>query len=216
MTRPAQPNFDRVARIYRWAEYATLGPVLQRVRTHLLPQLGQPSRALVLGDGDGRFLEQLLLRYPQCEALAVDSSAAMLLQLERRCNRSGAAARLRTLYASALTTDAPPGTDLVVTNFFLDCLSQQQVDGLTRRLSAQLQPGSLWLVSDFALPPSRFLRPLARLYIAGLYVAFRVLTGLRVDALPEPAASFQAGRFRRLTRRSFLGGLLYTELWRRE
>lgn len=213
-----QPNFDRVARIYRWAEYAALGPLLQRTRTRLLPDLGDPRHAFVLGDGDGRFLEQLLLRYPNCDALAVDSSAAMLRLLQRRCVRTlpHARERLRTLHASALEVSVPPETDLVVTHFLLDCFSQDAVDSLVSDIAARLQPGALWLVSDFAVPSRPLLRLPGRLYIAALYAAFRLLTGLQVEQLPDPASSLRRSGLRRLQHHTFLGGLLYTELWRRE
>ena len=218
MTTPAQPNFDRIAAIYRWAEYLSLGPLLQRTRTHLLDQLGNPRHALVLGDGDGRFLEQLLLRYPQCTAVAVDISAAMLDKLRRRCLHTvpNAATRLTTFQRSALNLDASPNTDLVVTHFLLDCFSQSNVDALATRIASQLAPGALWLLSDFALPDNHLLRPLARFYIASLYAAFRLLTGLRVRQLPDPQTALQRAGMRRITRITLLAGLLYTELWRRE
>ena len=222
MTKPAQPNFDRIAGIYRWGEYIALGPLLQRTRTRLLDQLGNPHRALVLGDGDGRFLEQLLLRYPQCNAVAVDISAAMLSKLRHRCLRSvpNAAARLTTLQRSALEIDPSPAPglkpDLIVTHFLLDCFTQPEVDALTARIAAHLAPGALWLLSDFASPANAILRPFARLYIASLYAAFRVLTGLRVNQLPDPQSALQRNGMRRISRVTLLGGLLYTELWRRE
>ena len=218
MTPPKQPNFDRIAAIYRWGEYLSLGPLLQRTRTLLLNQLNNPRHALVLGDGDGRFLQQLLLRYPQCTAIAVDSSAAMLDKLRRRCLRyiPNASTRLTTLQRSALEIDPSPNTDLVVTHFLLDCFSQPDVDLLVTRIASQLAPGALWLVSDFALPVNRLLRPFARLYIASLYAAFRALTGLRVNHLPDPQPALRCNGMRRITRVTLLGGLLYTELWQRE
>ena len=97
-------NFDRVARLYRWAEYLALGPLLERTREHFLPQLAGRRQALVLGDGDGRFLARLLRQQPGLHALAVDTSAVMLRLLRQRCLDSAPAAvsRLRTLRASAL------------------------------------------------------------------------------------------------------------------
>jgi len=222
LTNSPQPNFDRIAAIYRWAEYLSLGPLLQRTRTGLLNQLNNPHHALVLGDGDGRFLEQLLLRYPQCTAVAVDISAAMLDKLRRRCLRSvpNAATRLTTLQRSALELALPLPSeekpDLIVTHFLLDCFSQPDVDALAVRLASQLAPGALWLLSDFALPANQLLRPFARLYIASLYAAFRLITGLRVRQLPDPKSALQRAGMRRITRSTLLGGLLYTELWRRE
>ena len=218
MKSPTQQNFDRIAPIYRWGEYLSLGPLLQRTRTGLLNQLGNPHHALVLGDGDGRFLEQLLLRYPQCNAVAADISSAMLGKLRRRCLQSvpNAGARLTITQRSALDLDIPSDTDLIVTHFLLDCFSQHDVDLLITRLTSQLAPGALWLVSDFALPANALLRPFARLYIASLYAAFRILTGLRVRQLPDPQSALERNGMRRIARCTLLGGLLYTELWRRE
>ncbi len=209
--QPAQPNFDPVARIYRFAEYLALGPLLQRTRTHFLPQLPPRRQALLLGDGDGRFLAQLLAHQPHLNALAVDTSAAMLHLLRRHCQPH--APRLQTLQTSALAVTPTPNTDLIVTHFFLDCLTQPDLNTLAHRIAANTAPGTLWLLSDFAIPPNPILRPVAALYIRSLYLAFRILTNLRVTHLPDPQSALAAAGFRRIARHELLSGLLYTEIW---
>ena len=215
---PPQPNFDRVARIYRWAEYAALGPLLTRTRNHFLPRLARCRRALVLGDGDGRFLARLLQQQPNLCALAVDTSGSMLYLLRQRCERTTNRSplyRLRTLKASALEVTAARDTDLIVTHFFLDCLTQPEADTLARNLASHIDPGTLWLLSDFGEPHRRALRPFAALYIRALYFAFRILTGLRTTHLPDPQAALTAAGFESVDRHDRLFGLIYTELWRR-
>ena len=209
-----QPNFDRIARPYRWAEYLALGPLLRRTREQLLPNVLACRKALVLGDGDGRFLATLLRRSPRLQAVAVDTSGAMLALLCRRC--AFAANRLTALHASA--TELPPTLDLgefdlVVTHFFLDCLTQPQLDVLAARLAKGIAPRALWLLSDFAIPPRQPWRTLASIYIRLLYLAFGLLTGLRVRVLPNPQAALLAAGFRQIHRSERLGGLLYSELW---
>ncbi len=210
-------NFDRVARLYRWAEYLSLGPLLERTREHFLPQLAGRRQALVLGDGDGRFLARLLRQQPSLHALAVDTSAVMLRLLRQRCLRSAPSAlgRLRTQQASALRIAPAAGTDLIVTHFMLDCLTQAEVNQLTRDLAASVPAGTLWLVSEFGEPGPRALRPLAALYIRSLYLAFRLLTGLRITRLPNPQTALRDAGFERVSRHQSLFGLLYSELWRR-
>ena len=208
------PNFDPVARIYRWAEYLCLGSLLTRTRNHFLPQLQQAHMALVLGDGDGRFLAHLLRRAPHLHALAVDTSAAMLRLLQARCAFAGA--RLVTRQASV--TPLPPdlnlgNIDLIVTHFLLDCLIQGDLERLAQQLARTVPPGCLWVVSDFGIPHRHPWRFLARLYVRGLYLAFRVLTGLQTQTLPDiPGALARAG-FLRMQRVGRLKGLLYSELW---
>jgi ubiquinone/menaquinone biosynthesis C-methylase UbiE len=213
--KPA-PNFDRVARIYRWSEYLTLGPLLQRTRTHFLPQLTQARNTLVLGDGDGRFLAQLLAHNPNLNAVAVDTSATMLQLLRERYLRASPNARLQTIQASALDAVIPPDTDLIVTHFFLDCLTQAEVDALTKNIAAHTRPGTLWLLSDFAIPTNPVTRPFAKLYIRTLYLAFRILANLRVQSLPNPQAALEKAGFRRIAHHNKLCDLIYTEIWQRQ
>lgn len=214
------PNFDPVARIYRYAEYLALGPLLQRTRTHFLLQLPPLHHALLLGDGDGRFLAQLLSHQPQLRALAVDTSASMLHLLRQRCKPY--ANRLQTLQTSALDLFQTSATsplhppDLIITHFFLDCLTQPQLNALTQQIAAHTSPGALWLLSDFAIPPTPLLRPFAALYIRALYLAFRILTNLRVTHLPTPQAALTAAGFHRIARHELLYGILYTEIWQRD
>jgi hypothetical protein len=218
------PNFDRVARIYRFAEYLSLGPLLQRTRTHFLHDLPPCHQALLLGDGDGRFLARHLARRHHLSALAVDTSATMLQLLRHRCQPH--IQRVRTLQASALDLFSPTESnsttfrysevstpDLIVTHFFLDCLTQPELTTLTHQIAANTAPGTLWLLSDFAIPQRSILRPLAALYIRFLYLAFRVLTGLRVTHLPDPQTALASAGFTRLARHELLCGLLYTEIW---
>jgi len=211
--RPA--NFDLIASLYRPLEYLTLGRALERCRLHFLPHLLTQTRALVLGDGDGRFLTQLLQRNPILHADAVDSSPAMLALLQARCLPDQS--RLRTHRADALTfTAEPPAApyDLVVTHFFLDCLSQHEVDTLAANIALHLPQDALWLVSDFRIPTGPWALP-ARLLVRSLYLAFRILAGLRVTALPDHEAAFTRAGLRRIAMHRSLAGILTTELWAR-
>jgi SAM-dependent methyltransferase len=210
---PDAPNFDRVARLYRPLEYLTLGRALERCRFHFLPDLASRTHALVLGDGDGRFLAQLLHQNPLLHADAVDTSAAMLHLLQTRCR--AAQARLRTHQVDALTFAAPHPAipyDLIVTHFFLDCLTQPDVDALASRIAPNLAPDALWLVSDFRIPTG-FLTLPARLLVRSLYLAFRILTGLRVTSLPDHEAALTRAGLGRIAQHRSFGGILTTELW---
>ncbi len=209
-----QPNFNRIARPYRWLEYLTLGTALENCRTHYLPRLLDRRRALVLGDGDGRFLAQLLASNPDLHADAIDTSATMLQVLRQRCGAAtpNAATRLRTHNANALTIPLEDSYDLVVTHFFLDCLTQPDLDALITRINPTLTPGALWLISDFRIPNGLMRLP-ARVFVRSLYLAFRLLTGLRTTHLPDYATPLTQAGLNRVAHQHRLAGLLTTELW---
>jgi SAM-dependent methyltransferase len=215
-TGAAEVNFNPIARPYRWLEYLTLGRTLERCRLHYLPKLLQQKRALILGDGDGRFLAQLLAQNRHLHADAVDTSATMLKLLSRRCQATdpNIASRLQLRHTSALIFSAPPGKkyDLVVTHFFLDCLTQPELESLIHRISPTLAPGAIWLVSDFRVPSGPMRLP-AKLVIRTLYLAFRILTGLRTTRLPVHATPLGHAGLTRVACHHRLAGLLTTEIW---
>ena len=211
MSGSPQPDFNRIARAYRWLEYLTLGPLLERTRNHHLTRLRTCTQALILGDGDGRFTARLLAVNPDIWVNAVDISGTMLHLLRRRCAKV-TSLRLRTHHLSALEYAPKSSTDLVVTHFFLDCLTQPEVDALVTRLTPTLAPNALWLVSDFRIPSGLLHWP-ARVYIRLLYLAFRILTGLRTNRLPNYATSLSNCGFIPIAVHRGLFGLLTTELW---
>jgi SAM-dependent methyltransferase len=208
------PSFSLIARPYRWLEYVTFGPVLTRCRNYFLPGLADRRRALFLGDGDGRFTARLLASNSPLEADAVDLSPAMLALLTRRAARAHptAGARLRSHIADARTFVPTGPYDLVVTHFFLDCLTQPDLDALAARVRPHLTPNAIWLVSDFHIPAGRT-RLAARALVRGLYFGFRVLTGLRTTHLPDHAAALTSAGLIPTARRLSLACLLTTELW---
>jgi SAM-dependent methyltransferase len=207
------PNFDRLARLYRWMEAFSFGPFLWRCRTAFLPELTNCRRALILGDGDGRFTARLLRENPEITVLAVDASPAMLASLRRRCAAHASRLTIQIADLRAWHPPAAPLSDLIVTHFFLDCLTSGEVQTLAAKLSPVLSPGALWVVSEFAIPASLFGRLIARPVIAMLYWAFGWLTGLRIRALPNYSAALGSIGFSLSQRRTLLCGLLVSELW---
>ena len=204
-------GFDRLAKPYRWMEYLTFGMALERCRFLFLHEFTGAQSALVLGDGDGRFAAQLLLAAPLCHVHAVDGSPAMLRALEARCHDRV------TTHCADLAKELPAGVtaesfDLVATHFFLDCLTTAQVAALLERVKPLLRPGARWVVSEFDIPRGA-MRPPAALIVRGLYAAFRALTGLRTQRLPDYREPFEQQGF--VCRRSVtsLCGLLVSELW---
>jgi SAM-dependent methyltransferase len=206
-----QLNFNLLARPYRWLEYATFGRALECCRFHFLPELTSARRALVLGDGDGRFLAQLLESNPQLEADAVDISSAMLRLLEKRIGTE--ASRRVTLHQADARSFVPPRTnyDLVAAHFFFDCLFQPELNMLVARIAPYLAPEACWVVSEFG--PSR--RWIHQGIVSGLYLAFGVLSGLRVRSLPDHHSAFEDCGFELHKETCWLQGLLMSQLWQR-
>jgi SAM-dependent methyltransferase len=209
----AVPNFNHLARPYRWLEYLTFGPFLWRCRIHYLRELANCRNALVLGDGDGRFTARLLRANPHIRITAIDASPRMIEALHR------AAAphqdRLTTQIADLRSWKPlnPGQFDLIVTHFFLDCLTTAEVAQLATRVAPSVAPNALWLVSEFATPCTFFGRTIASPLVASLYFAFRFLTGLNLWSLPDHSRALASAGWSMKAGHSHLGGLLISQIW---
>ena len=71
-------SFDRIAASYRFLEWIVFSNALQRARTAFISQAVDSRRALVVGEGNGRFLAELLRTNPRIQVDCVDASKKML------------------------------------------------------------------------------------------------------------------------------------------
>jgi SAM-dependent methyltransferase len=196
-------NCDRIARCYRWLEYAGFGRELERRREAFLPDVSRARRVLVLGDGDGRALTALLAAAPAAQIDYIDLSARMV-ELAR-----GRAGDLRVTYRrdDALTTPLPAAEyDLIVTHFFLDCFDEEDQHRLLTRVAVAATPYARWLVSEFRKPG---------LLVRALYLFFRAATGLNTQRLIDHHPLFERSGFHLARSEPAWRGLLASELWER-
>jgi ubiquinone/menaquinone biosynthesis C-methylase UbiE len=210
------PKFGRLARIYAPLEWLSFGRALARRRQCFLadPRIARTQRALVLGDGDGRFTAALLDRYPTISVTAVDVSSDMLTQLERRVRARTPSAQLELQCADIRSWRVPPANyDLIVSHFFFDCFTTEELESLITRVAPALARDAHWLVSDFAIPSHGLWNPFAKLLVRFLYFAFGLLTGLELTRLPDYESALKSAHFQLSEQESSLGGTLRSELW---
>ncbi|HEY9139129.1 MAG TPA: class I SAM-dependent methyltransferase [Terriglobus sp.] len=213
-------GFDRLARPYRWMEYLSFGRALERCRFHFLPQLHTTQRALLLGDGDGRFTAALLQQAPQTQAIAIDGSEGMLRALRQRCEAVHAGKRLTTI-CTLLNEGLPAAVqteqfDLIATHFFLDCLSGSEVEHIVHDAMVSTTDNARWVISEFNLPRRGAMWLPSRIVVRLLYLAFRILTGLCTQHLPPYANILRLYGWHLSEQQTRLGGLLVSQLWQRE
>lgn len=243
-------GWDRWAPIYAVTERLALGRELERAREAAADVAAAwvgsspgpaPSRWLVLGDGDGRGLEALVRTLPQATYVSVDGSRAMLACARRRLEVGPSTSThlspkppITWIHAdlardwSDLPCDAP--FDGIVTSFFLDCLTPEQLMHVWSEGAARLRPGGAWIVTDFLSPAEvrragawsgaagtagRW-RPLRQaLLLRLLYAAFRASTSMGARELPDLAAPFADAGWALESRGHTPSLLTGWRLWRR-
>ena len=207
-------NCDRIARAYRFLEYAVFGGLLQNCRTTFLAETAGCERALVLGDGDGRFLRELTHTSSELSVDSIDASTAMM-RLQRSRMLADGSERVR-LHCQPLPSALPGcGYDLVTTHFFFDCLEEPETAAVIEQAAEVACANATWLVSEFCVPETFWRRVRAQVWIETMYAFFRITTGLRVRAVPDYAPLLQKQGFRLCASRTYSAGMVKAELWKR-
>ena len=148
---------------YRTLEWIAFGDDLQCCRVACLREIDAPRRALMVGEGNGRFLCELLRMHPEVEIDCIDASQRMLQLARKRIDRelSGQAERVRFLHQDITSWAAPEYRyDLLVTHFFLDCFPEPVLAGIIKKLARSATNDVNWLLADFCVPPNGMARSL--------------------------------------------------------
>ncbi len=210
-------SFDRLAPHYRWMEAVLAGGKLQRCRTAFLEEAREARHALVVGEGNGRFLSALLRVNPSVQVLCLDASASMLEHARAQMHRQGLSIRhVDFVHGDVTNWSAPrPGFDLIVTHFFLDCFRPDQLEKIVAQLARAAAPDARWLIADFCEPARGPARWRARSILALMYWFFRLATRLPARRLTAPDSFLERHGFELQSRRRIEWGLLHADLWHR-
>ena len=210
------PRFDSLAPHYAWIEALTFGGFLHWCRTALLAEVTEAERVLILGEGDGRFLKDFLAMNSKAVVDVVDASAAMVGLARQRIELiEGATDRVNWHLIDARLFEVHDRYDLIVTNFFLDCFPDEQLESLVVRLASRLKPRGSWLIGDFALPDRPILRFPARIALAAMYAFFKVVTGIPALWLADPRPILERQGLKVVCEKRRLGGFLVARLWKK-
>jgi ubiquinone/menaquinone biosynthesis C-methylase UbiE len=205
-------SFDTLAPHYRWMERALAGEKLQRCRTEFLEKIPPPKRALLVGEGNGRFLREFHRRFPKTETTCLDASEKMLAE----ANRSVGTDSVTFVRADIFDWKAPSAEfDLIVTNFFLDCFTREQISIVVKKLADAATGDATWLLADFCEPASGWKKWRARWILVSMYLFFRFATKLPARRLTQPDEFLRKAGFELAERRFYDWGLLHADCLRR-
>ena len=204
-------NIGKLARFYRWIEYAAFARALERCRFAHLAGLVSARRVLTLGEGDGRTLKRLLNLAPAAQIDVLELSPEMIALAQQRIGRTD---RVTFRCGDARRENWPAHHyDAIVTHFFLDCFSEDDARRLVERLANALKPNGVWLLGEFAVPKDGWRRLHAQILVAIMYRFFAIATGLRTRSLPPIGQVMHDAGMHCVERTQQRAGLIISELW---
>ena len=210
-------NFDRLAAYYPWIETFFAGRLMQRCRTRFLSRAQNCRHALLVGEGTGKFLAELLRGHPHIRVTCIEHSQGMIEQIRRRLTAEHLdTSRVMFKQADALHWSPPVEKfDLVVTNFFLDCFRAEQLQHLVPLLAESATSEATWLVADFCEPERGWRRWRAKIILMMLYTFFKLTTSLSASRLTPPDPFLTRAGFNLVERRFISFGFAHSDVWQR-
>ena len=208
-------SFDLVAPHYRWLETIAFGNALQRARTRWIDTLARPKRTLIVGEGDGRFLCELVRAFPTIDVDCIDASEAMLQLARARLRRTHpeSFSHVHFICEDILRWSPQQSYDLLVTHFFLDCFPGTELQAVIAKLASAAEPGAVWLIADFSIPRKRFARAHARLWLRMMYTFFRATAGIAANELGDPTPYLNDHGFIRASENLSRGRMLRSDVY---
>jgi ubiquinone/menaquinone biosynthesis C-methylase UbiE len=210
-------SFDRIAPHYRWLETVAFGNALQKARNYWVNEVPRPKRALLVGEGNGRFLCELLRVYPKINVDCVDLSPHMLEVARGRLERlhPESCHFVQFLHCDILEWSPSHSYDLLVTHFFLDCFDERRLESIVEKLADAARDNSIWLIADFTIPSEMLARAHAIFWLRLMYAFFRICAQIDTKHLVDPLRYLESAGFKRISTKLSRWGMLQTALYAR-
>jgi ubiquinone/menaquinone biosynthesis C-methylase UbiE len=208
-----KPTFDLVASFYPLLEQTVFGSTLSRARNFFISQVTEGNNILLIGEGNGRFLFEMVKQNSSASITVVDSSARMLAAAARRLATVDHCARIQFIHADILEWGPPVAHyDRVVTHFFLDLFTPFCIHRVVEKITRLATEDSLWINVDFT-SENQCLRQ--ELLMWAQYRFFQLSAGIQASRLFDPRPYIRQFGWEILERRSLDSGWISAHLMSR-
>ena len=203
-------TYDFVAPFYPLLEKAAFGDGLTEARQASLCPVVLAERALLIGEGNGRFLAACVEEKIGGSITVVDSSERMLSLARSRIRESALQTNVELIHADFCEwSPSEPHFDVIVTHFFLDLFRPESQRRLIEKITALSTVNTIWMNVDY--------RPVihSRLHrvIEWLQYRFdRLLSGIEADRHYDSAPIIKKFGWEIREERSFCNGTIYSQL----
>ncbi|MEK9772887.1 MAG: class I SAM-dependent methyltransferase [Opitutae bacterium] len=177
-------NFDKVAPFYSFLEKIAFGNKLQVARIAFLERLTRSQNILLIGEGRGRVLAEILRNNSQATITVVESSSSMVYMIKKTV-QPDELKRVTFVNSSFQKFFCRKKFDAVCTCFFWDCFSEKELRSGLSQMHKLTQSKGLWINVDFAFLPSSsvFSNLPHKFTLHILYGFFQISCGLTVNNL---------------------------------
>ena len=204
-------NFNWVAPVYDALAFIVFGRRLQQAQAVFLDTIPANASVLIVGGGTGWLLEELLRKCQPKRVLYLEASAQMLARASRRMVRQAVLGMVEFRVGDETSLKPDERFDVILTPFVLDLFTEKTLQiYFIPQLMKVLNPGGLWLVTDFVQPPMGWQKALLWIMIR----FFRLTAGIQTRQLADWQQVLAESGLICQNQEIRVGGMVSAEVWK--
>ncbi len=200
-------NFNLIAPVYDILSKTIFGNTISTAQKSHLDKIEATKLIVIVGGGSGKILHDLDQLGLELDVFYVELSGTMLDRAKTMTLKN---IHVDFVCADALHTDIPV-CDIVITNFFLDVFTEQNLNNIMKKLDAVLRPEGIWLCTDFLRTGKFYNDTLIRV----MYLFFRLTANLEGDRLCDFEMKFKEIGFQNISSKTYSNGMIMSTCYKR-
>lgn len=168
-------QFDYIARFYDFLAAIVFGKAIQDIQLQHIDKIKKGSRILIIGGGSGKILQKIDQLNRAREIVYIEKSAKMI-QLAKRHKINTPIHYIQNSFESAKNYGQ---FDVIITNFFIDILTEKQFQQFIPFVYSLLNRDGKWIVTDFRIHERFPLRSIHKLIHFSMVSFFKITVNLQ-------------------------------------
>ncbi|PWJ42499.1 class I SAM-dependent methyltransferase [Sediminitomix flava] len=206
-------EYDRIAFIYDKLVSLVFGKSIHKAQVAFLDKLEDGDKVLIVGGGTGWILEEIFKRIKPSKLIYVEASSEMIKLSEQRNVSKLNHEYIEFIHSDSLLFASNVQFDVIITNFFLDLFTNEELQGWKSQILNLLKPRGFWFVSDFQLVYSSLDSYWQRVFSLFMHRFFKLFTSLRRNQFPNWESLFDDVNLQIIASQSFFRGMIFSKVY---
>jgi SAM-dependent methyltransferase len=202
-------SYNSTTWFYEHLSKLIFGQAQVKAQNYFLNLINSGSRILIIGGGTGAILESLTRLHPSGLHITYVEASYKMMALSRKRYTGKNEVVYLTADIGQVTFEQP--FDIVITAFLFDNFSEEILAATFPLIDAQLEPGGLWLDTDFQLTGPLWQKLLLKL----MYTFFNMMGAVDVKHQPNVKRMFGEYGYQVVNVKAFYGRFILTRVYQK-
>ena len=209
-------GFDVIAPFYDLLARCIFGKSIWNSQLATLRFIPENAVILIIGGGTGWFLKELMAATKASKVVYIDSSEKMIaLSKQKMTSLPGQFERIDFRLNTPACIHPSEYFNVIITHFFLDLFTDDQVHAIMQPLHKALHKNGLWLCADFQLLEECSGRWWKKWLMNVVYTFFRIGCNIKARHLPKIPEHFKAYSMSCIYEAHFFSQLIVTQVYKK-